>query len=150
MQNLSTAIELLAPVPVAHLESGLESLQKTGGVLFGSDAFELFLNLDHLRKGLSVQVWIYESFSNSKAVVSWRGIYEEFISSNDHHKLEHLQAMRPPSTKTDGAFAVYWRLSLLEKLDQSFPISNLYGRGRSTPFTKFFVPRGPTLIEPRF
>ena len=144
-----TEYELLAPVPSFHLESGLDALREHRGVLFGSDAFELFWELETLRKGKPVRVWIYESHADPKPVVSWVGTLRGIVSSDNRPKLAKFRHMRPKSTETDGAFALFWRLSALERLEKPFAISELYGRGKNKQFRSDFTPRGPLLVEPR-
>jgi hypothetical protein len=70
-------VALLAPVPFEHLNDGQEVVQKEGKVAFGSRAWETFRELDKLRKGMPVDVYIYESHGGGHYdfKVSWRARY---------------------------------------------------------------------------
>ena len=64
----SQTVSLMAPVPSFHLDSGLETLQEEGGILFASNAFSVFHQLESTRKGQSVTGRIYESHQNSRSL----------------------------------------------------------------------------------
>ena len=147
-QRISDTVALLAPVPSFHLVSGLQALSEAGGILFASDAFTAFHNLEHAREGKSVTVWIYESFGDSKLEVKWKGTYVGFVSSDDRGQLKTKKKMRPKSTENDGKTALYWELCHLEKLTHPIPLTEFYGLGNQKAFQSDFVPRGPILIEP--
>jgi hypothetical protein len=59
MNTAAVHIALLAPVPLQHLVSGQSVCAAEGRVAFGSRAWELFRELDSLRKGLPVDVYVY-------------------------------------------------------------------------------------------
>ena len=54
-------VALLAPVPEEHLLDGVNVIHVEGRVAFGSRAWEVFRELDALRKGDPVDVYIYAS-----------------------------------------------------------------------------------------
>ena len=144
----SQTVSLMAPVPSFHLDSGLETLQEEGGILFASNAFSVFHQLESTRKGQSVTVWIYESHQNSKAVIKWKGTYVGYVSSDDRGQMKLKKRLRPKSTKNDGHTAVYWQLNHLEKLEKPIMITNFFGLGNRKSFKSNFIPQGPTIIEP--
>jgi hypothetical protein len=53
-----TDIALLAPVPLEHLEDGIDICRKQGKVAFGSRAWEIFRELDALRNGRPISAFI--------------------------------------------------------------------------------------------
>lgn len=58
--NLKDAVALLAPVPACHLKSAATIIEKMGKVAFGTNACELFRDLD-AKKQQDVEVFIYAS-----------------------------------------------------------------------------------------
>lgn len=56
-------IALLAPVPLVHLEDGVDVSERKGKVAYGSTAWEFFKKLDEDRGGLAVETFIYASHS---------------------------------------------------------------------------------------
>lgn len=77
-------VALLAPVPLVHLEDGHRVVESEGKVAFGSRAWETFRQLDDVRKGQPVDVYIYASHSdgNHDFEVSWRGPYIGHVEGN--------------------------------------------------------------------
>ena len=144
----SQTVSLMAPVPSFHLDSGLETLQEEGGVLFASNAFSVFHQLESTRKGQSVTVWIYESHQNSKAVIKWKGTYVGYVSSDDRGQMKLMKRLRPKSTKNDGHTAVYWQLNQLEKLEEPISVTKSFGFRNRKSFKSNYIPQGPTIIEP--
>jgi hypothetical protein len=61
MSEVEPSVELLAPVPLEHLRSGLEVLAHEPFVAPGSRAWQVFRTLDELRADHAVRVWIYAS-----------------------------------------------------------------------------------------
>ena len=66
-------IALLAPVPLVHLEDGANICHEKGKVAFGSRSWEVFRELDELRKKQPVPVLIYASISDAGGLplVTW-------------------------------------------------------------------------------
>lgn len=54
-------IALLAPVPLEHLLDGETTARTEGKVAFGSRKWDTFRQLDALREGMPVDVYIYAS-----------------------------------------------------------------------------------------
>lgn len=86
----ASRVALLAPVPREHLVDGRETALTKGRVAFGSMRWKVFRELDRLRKGMPVDVYIYESDGvgkiNSRA--TWR---EVAIVSTKRAKWAHLR-----------------------------------------------------------
>jgi hypothetical protein len=154
--TLAFDVALLAPVPEEHLTSGLGNCHNHGKVAFGSRAFETFYELEHMRRGLTVDVYIYASHTKNPigCQVSWRAIYIGFIKSEDlpskHEDYEDLY--RPETTKqysddTRLYWPLFWEVTDLQEIATHIPIHQFTGRGRKRPYQKIFVPEGPLLIE---
>lgn len=154
-QGTAESIALLAPVPLEHLEDGVEVCAREGKVAYGSRAFETFVELDALRAGEPVDVYIYASHAHEDGPIraTWAAIYVGFVKSPDGSH-PHGPKYRPPSTfkyPTDnkGHWALFWEVTDLRRLPdaEAFPIRDLRGWKHRTKYNKFFVPEGPLIIE---
>jgi hypothetical protein len=149
MSNSAKNVALLAPVPLEHLIDGAKVVLVEGKVAFGSRAWEVFRELDALRQGLPVEVYIYASHASPPGALeaSWIGRYIGHVESAGGAHPAGMR-FRPASTgkyikDNLGKWAVFWELDLLEEL----PVST---RPRVTEFTGFgkqkryapFVPEG--------
>ena len=149
-----TDFAILAPVPLRHLETGLDIARATGFVAFGSRKFELFRDINERCGGSPVPVLIYPSHEDDIAktsnLVSWVGWY---VGSEESNNGRHSKGMehRPPTTGDNpsdnkGYWAVFWHVRDLMPLALSdrFPISKLQtvkgGWRKNAP------PRGPELV----
>ena len=155
MSMTALNVALLAPVPLEHLQDGQEVCANESRVAFGSRAWEVFRQLDALRQGLPVDVYIYASHTRRplRFEVSWAARYIGHVESVDG---THPQGMRfrPPSTAryledNQGHWAIFWEVEDLRELPPA-------ERTRLAHFTAFnerrayghnFVPEGPLLIE---
>ncbi len=148
-----TDIALLAPVPLEHLEDGIDICRKQGKVAFGSRAWEIFRELDALRNGRPISAFIYASMSQSVGppTVTWRAQYIGHVESKNG---AHPQGMkfRPPSTAkyqsdNKGWWAIFWEVANLEPLENSEQILIKDLQSRSGTFYKpEFIPEGPIII----
>ena len=146
---------ILAPVPLEHLQSGEKIARDKGFVAFGSRKFELFREVDELRKGEPVRALIYPSHGDgsfsSSYLVSWFGWY---IGSEESDFGRHSQGMehRPPTTAAysrdnTGHWSVFWHVKNLVQLPKAdrFPISEVQtfkgGWRKNAP------PRGPEIVR---
>src|SRR5206468_3141526 len=95
-----------------------------GRVAFGSRAWEVFRELDGLRKGQPVDVYIYASHTEGPQVfaVTW---HAEYIAHVDGIAGAHPAGMqyRPPSTgkypsDNEGKWAVFWEVQKLRQLPE--------------------------------
>jgi len=84
-ETIKTAahVALLAPVPLEHLIDGKKKSDIEGRVAFGSRVWELFTELDTLRKNMPVDVYIYASHGggNRDFEVSWHARYVRHVNS---------------------------------------------------------------------
>ncbi|WP_156804929.1 hypothetical protein [Synechococcus sp. PCC 6312] len=151
------AFAILAPVPEMHLASGLEavSIQLDADlkpkIAFGSNAFEVFREVDKLRDGKLVDVFIYASHSQEDQsldrMVTWKATYIGHVESRRGHYPGNKK-YRPESTKTDSPqWAIFWEVEGLEKLRTSIPIGTLMGLNSTRLYAPQFAPEGPVLIE---
>ena len=113
---------LLAPVPAAHLEDGVEVCHREGEVAFGSRAFDVFRDLDDLRGDHPIEAYIYSSHDHERtggAKVNWRATYvrrESALLGGSHPDPERF---RPPSTWDEdgqGYWLLFWHVANLRPL----------------------------------
>lgn len=111
---------ILAPVPLAHLRSGVKKARDTGFVAFGSNNRKFFHRVDEKRSDQRVPVLIYPSHvgvpTKDRFFVSGAGWY---VGSVDSRMGRHPDGMkhRPLSAEQDSPdFAVYWHVSELREL----------------------------------
>lgn len=151
------SIALLAPVPLIHLQDGERTCRREGVVAFGSRAWELFQELDALRGGADVPVYIYASHDPDAEVlaVTWAGDYVGRVSAE--HGKHPDPRLRPPSTREEDevfdlqtSWALFWHVRGLHRLGEEarIPIRKFVGHGKSKPYKKGFVPEGPLIVEP--
>jgi hypothetical protein len=148
-------VALLAPVPVDHLLDGQAVAETEGRVAFGSRAWQVFRDLDKLRKGYPVDVYIYASHGGGdrEFTTSWHARYVGHVESENG---AHPAGMRyrPPSTgqspsDNKGHWAVFWEVEELQQLPEKERISlaDLTGFGQKKTYGHAFPPEGPILIE---
>jgi hypothetical protein len=157
MPTVKTAanVALLAPVPLEHLVDGQDKSKQQGKVAFGSRAWEVFLELDRLRNGQLVDVYIYASHADGHHdfEVSWHARYVQHVQSQMG---AHPDGMlyRPESTgkypsDNSGHWAIFWEVENLEELPQQgrMSLGELTGYGKKKAYGHAFPPQGPILIE---
>ncbi len=156
------ALAILAPIPERHLVSGLEAIKAQldasnlapahlPKVAFGSMEFELFSDLEKLRDGKAIEVFIYASDAKGdqplNPQVSWHGLYVGYVQSR-RGRYPGQSIYRPKSTATDSpSWAVFWEVQALEQLKQPILIGSLRGKNKKTYYPPRFIPAGPVLIE---
>jgi len=150
-------VQLLAPVPLGHLQSGLQVLAAERYVAFGSRAWELFRKLDELRADRPVRIWIYASDNPNQPLplsATWTGVYVGHVTSRGG---AHPQGMRyrPESTRryegdNSGEWAVFLHVTELRELSagEYLPIHAMTGLDKASSYSQAFAPEGPILIEP--
>jgi hypothetical protein len=153
LKNRHTAadVALLAPVPSDHLTSGKSTCEAKGRVAFGSRAREVFLQLDELRAGLPVDVYIYASHADgqTEAAVSWHARYVGHVESKAGVH-PHSTQYRPVSTVSDTKDSeIFWEVEHLGPLPQGKhkPVSALGGYASDKTYSSSFRPRRPLLIK---
>lgn len=155
-------IALLASVPEMHLISGLEAIaaqldsdalppDHRPKIALGSMAFELFGEVEKLRNGRMVEVFIHASHVQGdqplNPEVTWRGLYVGYVGSR-RGRYPGQPIHRPKSTATDSpTWAVFWELQELEQLKKPIPIGKLRGKNKKANFQARFLPEEPVLIE---
>jgi hypothetical protein len=156
------AFAILAPVPEMHLISGVEAIAAqldsddlppghSPKVAFGSMDFEILSEVEKLRTGKAVEVFIYASNAKGDQPlnphVTWRGLYVGVVASR-RGRYPGKSIYRPQSTASDSpTWAVFWEVQELEPLKSSIPIGNLQGKNKKTNYQARFIPEGPVLIE---
>ena len=144
---------LLAPVPLEHLENGVDICRREGKVAFGSRAWEVFRELDTLRDGKPLSAYIYASKSDADGppTVTWHAKYIGHVESKNGAHPEGMR-FRSPSTgnyenDNKGWWAVFWEVASLELLPESKQLLIKELRSRSGACYKpDFVPEGPIII----
>lgn len=155
MKRVTYDVALLAPVPLEHLQDGVDVCQKEGKVAFGSRAWEVFRKLDDIRNGLTVDVYIYASHNPSARgfTVTWMAVYIGHVESING---AHLLGMkyRPPSTERYqednlGHWAVFWEVEDLHLLTESECVltGRFHGLDKRKNYGRNFAPEGPILIQ---
>ncbi len=158
-------VALLAPVPLRHLQSGLEVCAAESKVAFGSMAFEVFSELEGLRGGRPVPIYFYASHMDDPLaqspdmllgppVISWRGTYTGF-SESDLGKYAGGNRFRPPTTylpprPDSDDWGVFWEVTGLEYIEPGLgrlQVSSLKPFGSNKRLASVFIPRGPLLIQ---
>lgn len=145
-----SAIAMLAPVPLIHLEWALED--KLDPVAFGSEAWDVLKQLPEDASGDDIPVLIYASMANALPYVTWTGIFDGWLDPSKT-PLDELLAMRPSSTRApdnpEPLWGTYWKVRDLERLPDArwVPIAKLTKRDGSGLLKSNFIPEGPILVE---
>ena len=149
------SVALLAPIPLEHLEDGAVVCAQQGKVAFGSRAFEKFVELDALRDGAPVDVYIYASHTvrDGPATATWCARYVGKVNGvNGAHP--DGRRYRPPSTfehesDNKGHWALFWEVADLRRLSEEevVLVRDLRGWNHQKKYDKFFIPEGPLIIE---
>lgn len=153
MLQTASNVALLAPVPQVYLPEGQLLCQSQGKAAFGSRAWEVFRELDVLRHGLPVDVYIYASHSDSNLEASWRAVYIGHVEGLDGAHPDGMR-FRPPSTSkhpndNHGWWAVFWELTDMHEIPkpQRIRIVDFTGYGKRHSYKRAFIPEGPLLVE---
>ena len=144
---------LLAPVPAAHLEDGVEVCRREGEVAFGSRAFDVFLELDSLRDGKPIDAFIYGSRDQKRtggAKVSWRAKYVRRVSALLGGSHPEPERFRPPSTWGEdglGHWLLFWHVTDLRPLsdDERIWTHDCRDRTRGRRAKEPYIPEGPMI-----
>jgi len=126
-----------------------------GRVAYGSRAWEVFRELDGLKKGIPIDAYIYASHTDGPPSfeASWYGRYIGHVESVGG---AHPAGMRyrPPSTAqypSDnlGYWAVFWEVEQLREFasDERLRLADFTGFGKRRAYATLFVPEGPLLVE---
>lgn len=153
MTLVTKEFAILAPVPEIHLISGLETCEKEGKVAFGSDAWELFREVDEMRKGSEVEVFIYPSHLDSDKPLlmsaAWHGIYVgQMLSRRGRYPGD--KRFRPESTQSDRPnWAIFWEMENLCELPatERIPIPSFVSASKKITGDRRSLPHGPMLVK---
>ena len=155
MAETASNVALLAPIPSVYLPEGRALCASEGKVAFGSRAWEVFRELDVLRHGLPVDVYIYPSHADppSDLNAAWRAVYIGHVESDGGAHPDGMR-FRPPSTSihpndNHGWWAVFWELIDLQEIPgrDRIRIADFSGYGKRGSYKKAFIPEGPLLVE---
>lgn len=156
------AFAILDSVPEMHLTSGLEAIaaqldaddlppDQLPKVAFGSMDFELFGEIEKLRNGKAIEVFIHAADAKGdqplNPEVTWRGWYVGYVASR-RGRYPGKSIYRPASAATDRpTWAIFWEVQELELLKQPIPIGQLRARGKKTNLQARFIPDNAALID---
>ncbi len=152
----SVSFAILAPIPDEHLVSGVPVVDDHGYVAYGSNKWELFVEIDKLRGDQKVPVLIYPSDEDGTGkmdyVIKWTGMYcgHEHSEGGTHPEgMKH----RPESTMQyagdiSGFWAIFWHVAELKKLNEADyqPISSLLSYKSGKYWKAGHPPRGPEIV----
>ena len=151
--GITKAFAILAPVPKEHLLDAMETCDREGKIALGSEAWELFRQVDELRKGSEVEVLIYPCHADSEKPMrmeaSWRGVYVGHQPSR-RGRYPGDKRFRPPFAQTDKpTWAVFWEIrDLIELPDSDYiPMTSLRGLDKKFDYSLRNGTHGPLLIE---
>ncbi|MBW4470706.1 MAG: hypothetical protein KME45_09910 [Stenomitos rutilans HA7619-LM2] len=156
------AFALLASVPEIDLTSGLEAIaaqldaddlppDHSPKVAFGSMAFEVFAEVEKLRAGKAIEVFIYAANAKGEQPlnpqVTWHALYVGSVGSR-RGRYPGKAIFRPKSTATDRPnWAIFWEVQELGRLKTPIQIGSLRGRNKKTNLQPRFMPEEPILVE---
>jgi sRNA-binding carbon storage regulator CsrA len=150
VDDSQTELALLAPVPYRHLPSALDSCTNYGKVAFGSNAWQLFKQLDEKRGDFECPVLLYAS--HDKALfpprATWKATYVRQVPARAG-KYPHDMNHRPSSAIDDSGWTIFWELTNLRPLerDEEILIKGLTGFRSQKTYAEAFRPEGPVLVE---
>ena len=146
-------LALLTPVPLEHLVDGEAVATSEGRVAFGSQAWELFRELER-ESGPGTPVLIYASHTGGlpDLRITWSAKFLRYVESRGGAHPDGTR-FRPPSTiewreDEDRYWAGFYEVESLRRLDEEeqFKIADLRDR-RGKLYGRGFVPEGPIIIS---
>ncbi|GAB4290941.1 MAG: hypothetical protein Fur0025_26000 [Oscillatoriaceae cyanobacterium] len=151
--TITKAFAILSPVPEVHLLSGLETCDLQGQVAFGSNAWELFRQVDEMRRGQEVEVFIYPTMADSQKPLqmkaTWHALYVCHILSR-RGRYPGDKRFRPESAVHDKPdWAIFWEVCELTQLPEAEQISlgDFRGWDKKTDYALRSVPTVPVLVK---
>ncbi|MES2846450.1 MAG: hypothetical protein V4747_15630 [Pseudomonadota bacterium] len=147
-------VSILAPVPLEHLTSALETVDHVGRVAFGTRAWKVFDEVDAVRKGQQVTVYIYPSHSQFSGMpkVRWMANYVQQV---DGRAGKHPKGLDYRPESTHGSLEEqqnprYWEVTDLRPLapEHYLGMDRFKGLDTKKPYLATFRPEGPTRVEP--
>ncbi len=139
----SRGLMLLAPVPWVHLRDAVGICQEQGRVIFGTDAFLLFRELDADRGDQLVPTLIYASHTASDHLLDYpHHLFDaEYVESHEKTKDYPPLALRPPLTHHES-WGYFWEVTNLRP--SAWTLGKLIGELGYDPG---FRPEGPRRID---
>lgn len=150
MSNRFSTMALLTPVPLQHLESGLDKCGETGLVVYGTDAAMALAEFasgvsDHV--GADIFFYASEGASMGRPAATYHGKFAGFRGARAGRADKEWIQHRPDSTSGDSAWDGFYAVTELRKLNQPVPISQFSKWGAKRNLAPTFVPRGPTIVD---
>jgi hypothetical protein len=156
---MSIDFAILAPVPAEHLDAGLTVLSSRDYVSYGSQKFNLFHDVDHLRTGEAVPILIYPSHEDDIVKVTYQitwvaeyiGHVQDYAAKADDerngHRPETTERYRHRGDSATG-WAVFWRVRKLRQLPSGeHLIIAMLDSYRQHYWRKNSPPRGPEIVS---
>ena len=127
----------LAPVPYMHLDGAIEILKGKPFVLFGTEAFKFFQDVEEGARAL-----IYRSHEDADPVISHQGIYRGYVGDLGEMRRLERDGFRPATTSGES-WGMYWKCSDIQLLPHPIPFGQVQLASRK--YLKCY-PRGPAEI----
>jgi hypothetical protein len=154
----SVSFALLCPVPDEHLEEGVSVAVDTGYVCYGSNAWEVFRELDKMRGNEDVPVLFYPSYEDIDSKLTYQityvGWYFGHVTSDAEKHADDKAQHRPKTVdKYRGDYdsphhwGLFWRVRDLRKLaaGEQAPVGSLISYKSGTKRLDK-PPRGPSVV----
>jgi hypothetical protein len=149
-------IAIYAPVPAVLLRSALETCNAKGRVAFGTNAQQLFEEIDsEFGPGLPVIIYPTIHYGDPHGVgkLSFAATYIGFEKANDKG-LHKNSTVRPSAVfdpkEPDTPWLGFWEVKDLHPLAARVAPGTLTAKGKKTHLPKMFVPHGPLLVNAAF
>lgn len=145
---------ILAPVPLEHLQSGLDVGATQPFVAYGTRKWELLRKVDEIRGGAPVAMLIYPSHEDAEGStalrVSWFGWYQGHVDSKGGAHPDGMR-YRPPTTAkypedNKGYWAAFWHVTGLRQLPKEKQLTIGKIQGFKGGWRKDAPPRGPEVV----
>lgn len=154
----SVSFALLCPVPEEHLAEGVSVAANTGYVCYGSNAWDVFREVDSMRGRADVPVLFYPSYEDVESKlafqVTYLGWYIGHVTSDADKRADDDENHRPKTVDQYRAehdsphhWGLFWRVRDLRVLEASEHVSigslTSYKSGKKRLDKP---PRGPAII----
>lgn len=109
----------LAPVPYMHLDEAIEILQERSFALFGTEAFDFFVDVE-----MGAKVMIYRSHEEAEPHISHQGVYRGYVGDAVEMKKLEREGYRPPTTLGEK-WGMNWKCSDNKSLPQPMAFAEI-------------------------
>lgn len=151
--SITKEFAILAPVPSVHLASAIETCDREGQVAFGSNAWELFRQVEQMKKSDLVEVFIYPSLVDSGKPIEmkacWHGLYLDHVPSR-RGRYPGDKRFRPESALSEKpTWAIFWDVCELTELseDDHIPLSKFRGTDKKSDYALRTAPHSPIIVQ---